>query len=1306
MKSKVLVLFAICCLLLAGGCENGMDMEQAVKKPGLPPSTGSVSVYIEGQNARTILPGAPAILKYKLALSSDTNDFILYRTPSNLSDPINLKSGTYKLHVIAYLDDNGLNEDQSKPAAWGEAAGIVINSGVGVDLVITLTPYPADGEEYDTGTGEGTFRWDITWPNGLASASITVTPLDAATGTAAQTLAFTAGAASGSAGGLSLKSGYYNVLFVFEKPGYQTLEWLEILHIYQNLVSVYTKTFGDEYFNNENHIVTFNFNDGITGDGTLSHVHGELIDISLISDPGRDGYAFGCWYADNGAWDTVTDKWNFAARRLSRSLTLYAKWVPKPKLALPATVNFNAIYGYTSGAEGQTVTINNTWLGTAKVTDIQLGGVSAGLFTLSGDNLIINSNIAPGGSASFTLLPTDGLNVSTYGAEITVTYEGVEIISDGISFSDTAGANTVSFVVNPKPITISGVTALSKTYDGTASAAAGMVTFSGLVGSETFTLDTDYTVTAVFTGGNFNAGSGNRPYTYTVTMLSTAAANNYNLTPNTRTGTNGTINKANPAVNWPADLTAIYGQTLADVTLPGNGAGTPGAFSWAAAVATDVGNAGTQPHGLRFTPADGANYNTVSQDVNVTVGKIPPTVTRWPVQGNAITYGAELSTLTLINGIGAGTFAWTDGSIIPTVTNSGYQVTFTPTDNENYSTLTQTVSVGVNPKPVTIIGVTANDKVYDGNGTASFSAESATIDGNIDGNNLTINASGATAAFSSKDAGARTVTFSGFALGGSAMGNYTLSARPASVSASITAKALTLSVTNPSRTTFTPLEAETTATITLTPGGIVSGETPPLTYTAPTGFTLSGSTLTYNGTTAFTNPSATLSFTVTTTNTNYSDGTGILSVTIYDGQADYTGAADTYDRRIPVTKSNIRTFNIYANTTAGLTRHYKLTENIIASDLPANLGGRGNWTAIGDYSSRFAFAGTFDGQGNTVSGLNIYNSSGSPQGMFAYTGTSTEVRNLGLLNCSISGYNRVGGMVGINYGALTKCYVTGSVTCIGVSGHNGRVGGIAGENDGMVQYCYTTCSVNSLVITYYDGGVGGLVGYNGGSVVYCYSTGNIGGINNTNAGGIAGINDSLGMILHCYATGDVIVSGKSDGAIVYNSGGIVGVANRWVMYCYTTGSVRGSSCGTGGIGSTQYARDCVALNPSVTTFDNLDLEIYGVIGRICPDVKYGFSYTFTYIRNNYARKDMRLAYNNGGTVYTPIYPPATDATATLNSKDGVDITSAEWNSASWWTTASNWDTAAWDTNIWDIADGRLPILKGMPPGEQNPVVAP
>lgn len=129
-------------------------------------------------------------------------------------------------------------------------------------------------------------------------------------------------------------------------------------------------------------------------------------------------------------------------------------------------------------------------------------------------------------------------------------------------------------------------------------------------------------------------------------------------------------------------------------------------------------------------------------------------------------------------------------------------------------------TASITPKEVTIQGAAVEaTKVYDGNTTARITSD-GTLSANYDGSNLTIVPG--SAAYDTKNVGEnKTVTFSGFALGGSAAGNYTLAAQPASTTASITAKSVTLTVTVKEKT----FDDSTTAEIdNVTPDGIVAGD--------------------------------------------------------------------------------------------------------------------------------------------------------------------------------------------------------------------------------------------------------------------------------------------------------------------------------------------------------------------------------------------------------------------------------------------------------------------------------------------------
>ena len=89
-----------------------------------------------------------------------------------------------------------------------------------------------------------------------------------------------------------------------------------------------------------------------------------------------------------------------------------------------------------------------------------------------------------------------------------------------------------------------------------------------------------------------------------------------------------TIVKGDPVYTVPNNLTAKYGQTLADVVLPAG-------FTWDDNTAS-VGEIGVNTFKATFTPSDTDNYNIVNNiDINVTVGKATSVITAPSISGEA-----------------------------------------------------------------------------------------------------------------------------------------------------------------------------------------------------------------------------------------------------------------------------------------------------------------------------------------------------------------------------------------------------------------------------------------------------------------------------------------------------------------------------------------------------------------------------------------------------------------------------------------------------------------------------------------------
>ena len=152
--------------------------------------------------------------------------------------------------------------------------------------------------------------------------------------------------------------------------------------------------------------------------------------------------------------------------------------------------------------------------------------------------------------------------------------------------------------------------------------------------------------------------------------------------------------------------------------------------------------------------------------------------------------------------------------------STGGTVTITAQGNYGFAEVVKTFTI--TPKAVTVSGITANDKVYDGKTAATLDCSKAVFDGKVAGDELTVTATGA---FESADAGTgKTVTISGLTLGGKAASNYVLAeeGQQTQTTASITAATITVTPNANQSKTYGADEPE----LTYTCSGAVNGETP------------------------------------------------------------------------------------------------------------------------------------------------------------------------------------------------------------------------------------------------------------------------------------------------------------------------------------------------------------------------------------------------------------------------------------------------------------------------------------------------
>ena len=156
------------------------------------------------------------------------------------------------------------------------------------------------------------------------------------------------------------------------------------------------------------------------------------------------------------------------------------------------------------------------------------------------------------------------------------------------------------------------------------------------------------------------------------------------------------------------------------------------------------------------------------------------------------------------------------------------------------------------------------------------------------------------------------------------------------------------------------------------------------------------------------------------------------------------------------------------------------------------------WTPVGN--SGQTYNGTFDGQGHTITGLDI-SSSSEAVALFHNIGGGGKVMNLQLKYVTYNGSTAMGGIAHGNNGTITACSVMGTLTN---TTNNGAVGGIAAINYGTITACWFNGTITG------GSNVGGIAVFNlnagsyDGKITACYWSGD--GISD----GVWGGNDTSG----------------------------------------------------------------------------------------------------------------------------------------------------------------------------------------------------
>ena len=372
---------------------------------------------------------------------------------------------------------------------------------------------------------------------------------------------------------------------------------------------------------------------------------------------------------------------------------------------------------------------------------------------------------------------------------------------------------TTTFDITPKPVTVEGITAEDKTYDGTTVATLSYdnVTISGIVVGDELTV-TAVEATGAFTDVNVGTGKTVNITISSVTLGGTSKDNYVWTTEGNQSTATASITGASPTLDTPPTAnTLTYNGTAQSLVTAGsatNGTvhyrvGDTGDFSSTVPQET---NAGT--YTVYYKVVGDANYQDITYDTPITVTinkkeivvsditaqnkKYDRTETATLIYKDVILTGKlEGDDLTVT---ATGAFADANVGTGKTVTISGLTLEGTSANNYQLAAEGQqtTATADIEAKSVTVSGITASNKTYDGTTDATLVFTGATLTGKLDGDDLTVTATGA---FADANVGTgKAVTINGITLEGTSASNYQLAAEGQQTTATANIEAISVTV--------------------------------------------------------------------------------------------------------------------------------------------------------------------------------------------------------------------------------------------------------------------------------------------------------------------------------------------------------------------------------------------------------------------------------------------------------------------------------------------------------------------------------
>ncbi len=243
---------------------------------------------------------------------------------------------------------------------------------------------------------------------------------------------------------------------------------------------------------------------------------------------------------------------------------------------------------------------------------------------------------------------------------------------------------------------------------------------------------------------------------------------------------------------------------------------------------------------------------------------------------------------------------------------------------------------------------------------------------------------------------------------------------------------------------------------------------------------------------------------------------------------------------------------------------YELVADISLATYANADGGKG-WQPLGHDTDSgtgqcqgAAFAGTFEGNGWTISDLSINRLSEDCVGLFGHIAEDSEIRNLTIRAETVIGEDSVGGLVGDGRSARI---ISSSVVADEVRGSGARVGGLVGWGDSarIISSSVVADEVHGSGTT-----VGGLVG-RGSNIRIISSSVVVGKLSGTSnrRNGLVEIGGLVGQGHLAWIVSSSVVVGKLSGTSNW-IGGLVGHGNR--AQIFSSSVVVGEVSGDGDVG--------------------------------------------------------------------------------------------------------------------------------------------